>query len=121
LISSNTLFQSIVLFVLVAHAGALIGVWYLPRGFGVLLSLNTVVALSVLTYAACRARYILAAMDWPYLALVVFELIVLFGAYWAFKENRVALIWSYVAFGLHACVSIGAVVFAFVFKITKLM
>jgi hypothetical protein len=104
-----------------AHAGALIGVVCSSRGLGFLLGLNTTVALSVLLYSATRMRYILAAVDWPYLGLIAFECLVLAGALWAFKEGRAAVIGSYVAFGLHGCASIAAVIFAFTFKISKLM
>jgi hypothetical protein len=116
-ISSNTVFQTIVVLVLAAHVGALAGFWYAPRGLGWLLSLNVVVALAVVGYAGTRARFILAGMDWPYLALVAFELIVLIAAFLAFRANRPAMIFSCVACGLHLLTSIGAVVFAFTFKI----
>ena len=115
-------FQTTVLLVLAAHAAVLFAVWYSPAGFRVLLWLNTVVALGTLLYAASRARYILTARDWPYLGLIVFELAVLSGAIWAFRGNhRAPAVFSSVAFGLHACASLAATVFAFTFKITRLM
>ena len=86
-----------------------------------MLLLNASVAFVVLAYAAIRAQYILAARDWPYLGLIVFELMVLAGAVWAFRNNRPAAIWSYVAFGLHGCASLGAALFAFTFKMNRLM
>jgi hypothetical protein len=120
-IRSITPSQTVALLVVLAHAGVLLGVWFSPNGFKVLLSLNALVALAVLLYAASRARYILAARDWPYLAFIAFELTVLAGAVWAFRNNRPAAIWSSVAFGLHGCASLVAAVFAFTFKITRLM
>jgi hypothetical protein len=107
----------VTLLAVVAHVGALLGGWLLPNGFKALLSLNAVVACGVMFYAASRARYIFAARDWPYVALVAFELAVLAGAVWAFRNNRPAAIWSYVAFGLHGCTSVVAVLFAFLFKL----
>jgi hypothetical protein len=111
----------VVLPVVLAHVGALLAVWLSPGGFKVLLSLNTTVALAVLLYAASRAKCILAARDWQYLALILFELLVLAGAVWAFRTNRPAAIGSSVAFGLHSCASLAAAVFAFTFKMTRLM
>ena len=105
----------------IAHVASLLGVWFAPRGVNFLLGLNAVIALGVLIYAASRARFILAAHDWPYLGLIVFESLVLTGAIWAFRDNEIARICSYVAFGLHALASIAAVVFAFTFKFTRLM
>ena len=83
--------------------------------------LNAVVALAILGYAASRARYILTARDWPYGVLIVFELVVLVGATWAFRGNRPAAIWSSVAYGLHGGASLVAVVYAFAVKFTRLM
>ena len=119
--TSNALTQTLTLVVLSAHGAALVGVVCATRGLGFVLALNTVVALVVLLYAASRARYIWAAADWPYLGLVGFELLVLAGALWAYRGSRPAAIWSYVVLGLHGCASVGAVVFAFCFKITRLM
>ena len=119
-ISSNSIFQSTAILLLLAHLGALIGVWFSPRGGSLLLALNAALASAVLLYTVSRARYILAAVDWPYLGLITFELLALAGALWAFMDNRPAMIWSYVAFGLHACASLAAAIFAFTFKITRL-
>lgn len=99
-----------------AHAGVLLAVCLSPGGLKPLLLLNAAVACPVLLYAASRARYIWAARDWPYAGLVVFELLVLAGAIWALRNHRPAVIWSYVAFGLHGCTSLGAVLYAFLFK-----
>jgi hypothetical protein len=120
-ISSNTSFQTAVVLAVLAHVGALLGVWLSPQGFRALLLLNAIVALAVLLYAASRARYIYAARDWPYAGLVVFELVVLGGVVWAFRDNRTAAIWSYIAFGLHGCASLAAALFAFTFKMNRLM
>jgi len=105
---------------LVAHAGALLGAWFSPRAISGLLMLNAAVACGALVYAGSRARFILAAPDWPYLGLVVFELAVLGGALWAFRAHC-AVVWSQVACGLHTCASLAAVVFAFGFKLTRLL
>lgn len=105
----------------IAHVGSLLGAWFAARGINFLFGLNAIIAIAVLIYAASRTRYILAAHDWSYLGLVVFEALVLTGAILAFRDNQIARICSYVAFGLHAIASIAAVVFAFTFKLTKLM
>jgi hypothetical protein len=107
--------------VLIAHAGVLCGVWYFSRGINGLLLLNALLAAAVLLYAVGRARYIAAALDWPYMGLIVFEISALVAAYLAFRGNASAVICSYVAFGIHAVVSIAAVLFAFTFKMTRLM
>lgn len=78
-------------------------------------------ACGVLLYAASRARYILAANDWPHLALVIFEFLVLAAAFWANRGSRSAMVGSYVVFGLHACASLAATLFAFFFKMTRMM
>ena len=118
--NSNTLFQAITLVLVMAHAGALICVYFAPRGFSFLLAINSILSSAIILYTASRARYLLAAVDWPYLALVAFEMMVLAGAFWATREHRLAVVWSYVAFGIHSCAGIAAVVFSFTFKITKL-
>ena len=118
---SNSFFQAIALVILAAHAGALGARWVSPHGFRLLLALNAILAIAVLLYAMSRLRYILAAKDWPYLGLVGFELAVLAGAFWAYRDSRFAVGFSYLAFVLHALISIGAVVFAFGFKFTRLM
>ena len=99
----------------------LLGAWLSPRAIGWLLVLNALVAGATLAYAGSRTRYILAGPDWPYVGLVVFELAVLGGALWAFRSHRAAVVWSQVACALHACASLAAVVFAFGFKLTRLL
>lgn len=106
---------------LVAQVGILGGLWCSSRGITWLLSLNILMASAVLIHATTRARYIAAAMDWPYFGLIAFELGVLMVAILAFRGSRVAAISSYVAFGLHTLASVTAVLFAFTFKIETLM
>ena len=103
-----------------AHVGAVLGLWFGPRTSGILLALNAVIAVAVLAYAVSRLRYIFAANDGPQIALIGFELVVLAAAIWAFRQARPAAICSYVAFGLHFIVAIGAVIFAFAFKMRLL-
>ena len=120
-INSNTLFQTIVVAVLIAHVGVLGGMWYSPRGINGMLALNVLLASVILVYTATRMRYIIAAMDWPYFGLIAFELCMLTASMLAFRESRPAIICSYVAFGLHLCVSVAAVVFAFTFKMNRMI
>jgi len=119
--SNNTLLQAVVLTILAAHGAVLIVLGQSTRGPGALLLLNAAMACAVLLYAGSRARYILAGPDWPYLVLVVFELLVLAVAFWANRGSRGAMIGSCVIFGLHACASLAATGFAFVFKMTRMM
>jgi len=105
----------------VAHLGILLRLWLSSDGMRPLLLLNVIVALAVLVSASFRLRYIWAAKDWPYAGLMVFELLVLAGAFWAFRHHRAAELASYVAFGLHGCISVAAVIFAFGFRITRLI
>ena len=119
--SSNTLLQTVVVAILCAHVSAIVAVWYSPWGANGLLLLNGLLALITVVYGGSRARYIFLAMDWSYLALIVFELAVLAAAVLAFRSSRSALICSYAAFGLHACATIAGVFMAFVFRITRLI
>ena len=106
---------------LLAHIAALADLWISTRGLSSLLALNSVVASAVLVYAATRARYILARPDWPYLGLVAFEILALALSLWAFRQGRVAVISAYIVFGLHACVSVAAVIFVLTFKLKRLI
>lgn len=120
-IGTITSFQTVVVSVLLAHVGVLFGLWLSPVGFRGLLALNAMMSLAVLVYAASRARLILAAHDWSYLTLIAFELLALAAAAWALRGSRTASICSSVVFGLHVCVSIAAIVYAFAFKMNRLM
>lgn len=99
----------------------MLGVWFSPSGPKPLLLLNAIVACTVLLYAASRARYIWSGRDWPYVGLIVFELLVLAGVVWAFRSHRLAIVCSYVAFGVHGCTSLAAALFAFFFKMSRMM
>lgn len=114
-------FHLTTLLVLGAHAGALALARNSPSGAKALFSLNAVVAVAVLLFAVTRGRYIVAARDRPFTALFLSELLVFGAAVWAFRGHRSAVVASYVAFGLHSAVSIAAVLFAFLFKMTRLM
>lgn len=118
--SSNNILQTTVVVLVIAHAGILTGVWFSPRGVNFLLCLNAIIAIAILGYAASRIRYILAPLDWPYLGLIAFELLVLTVATWAFRGNQIARICSYCAFGLHGLASIVAVGYAFFLKFNRL-
>jgi hypothetical protein len=120
-ISSNTFLRTVAIVLLTTHAGILLGFWFAPRAVNFLLGLNALLAIAVLIYTGSRAHTLLAPVDWPYLSLIAFELLVLIAAIWAFRGSRPALIGSYVAFGLHTLVSLAAVIFAFVFKLNRLM
>ncbi len=110
-----------VLVALLTHLGTLGGVFCSPRGLKILFALNATVACVLLLYATTRARYILAAADWPYLGLVAFELLVLTGALWAFREGRLAILGSYVAFGIHVCAILALLVFVCVVKFDRMI
>ena len=105
------------------HVAALIGLGFSLMGVRALLALNAIVALTILAYAGTRARMILTSMDWPYLALIAVELLVLAAAVWAqvHGKSQPARIISFIAFGLHGCASVAIAVFAFVFRIARLM
>ena len=118
---TNTMFITVVLILLVAHVGSLAGVCFSSRGLRLLLALNATCAVAILLYLVSRAPYLIAAKDWLQLGLFLSEIAVLFAAILAYRDSRIAVIGSYVAFGLHACASLAAVVFAFTFKITKLI
>lgn len=106
---------------LVGHIAAVLGLAYGPRNYTLLVSLNALVSVGVLCYLGSRARFIFAGRDWSQVALAVFELLVLIAAAWAFRQSRFAVISSYVAFGIHFLVVIAAVIFAFTFKMTRLI
>jgi hypothetical protein len=113
-------FQTTSSLVLILHALAAFLAWYIPGGSRAIFALNVIVSVAVLAYAAMRARSIFAAHDWPYLALVLAEGLILVAALWAFRSSRPATLTSYVAFTLHTLTSVAAVIFAFTFKM-KLM
>ncbi|MEO7598905.1 MAG: hypothetical protein ABIV50_08230 [Opitutus sp.] len=117
---SNTLFHASVGLLVAAHAAALIFLWFGPRTPTVLLSLNTVSAAVVIAYAATRLRYIIAAVDRQYIALFIFEVAVLISAIYALKGSRPALTLSYVGFGVHSLMVIGATILALTFKMRRL-
>ena len=118
--NSNAAFQTTVVLLFLAHAGAMLGLWFGPRTITFMLLLNVVIAAGVLAYAASRARYSLGMYDARQTAFILFEVVVLAAAIWAFRHNRSASIASYVAFGLHFLVAFAAVVFAFTFKMSRL-
>ena len=118
---SNTIAATILTALVVTHVGSLISVWCSPRGLSFLLALNATCAVTILLYIASRTPYLIAAKDWLMLGFLIFEVAVLSAAIFAFRDHRIATIGSYVAFGLHACATLAAVVFAFTFKITRLI
>ena len=113
---SNTLFHSSIGLLVVTHLAAALCLWYGPRSPTFLLSLNTLVASIVVAYAASRLRYILAGFDRRFMAFFLVELLILICAICALKGNGPALKFSYVAFVVHSIMVLGAVVFAFTFK-----
>ena len=115
-ISSDATFQTATVLAVLAHVGVLLAVWLAPSGLRGLLLLNAFIACAVLLYAASRARYIWAARDWPYVGLIGFEVLVLAAAVFAFRGQRIAVVGSYLAFGLHGLASLAAVAYAFGFK-----
>jgi hypothetical protein len=118
---SNTILKTILIALVVAHTGGLIGIYGSPRGLKFLLTLNATCAAVILLYTVSRASYLIAAKDWLMVGLFVVEGAVLAAALAAFRNHPIATIASYVAFGLHAFACLGATVFAFTFKLTKLM
>lgn len=120
--SSNSVFGAIAILVLAAHVVALAWALWSPKRIGLLLSVNAAVSASVLATEAQRLRYILAAPpDGQLLALIAFELVVLAAALWAFRGRRLPIIVSCVAFGLHLCASVAAVLFVLTFRMTRLL
>ena len=55
------------------------------------------------------------------LALVAFEVSVLAAAAWAFRGQRLSVVASCLAFALHLCASVAAVVFMLTFKMTGII
>jgi len=118
--SSKVVFKTLALVWLLAHLIAIALVWRSPGTLAPVFVVNAVAALSVLGYAFSRAHYFLAARDWSYGGLVVFELVVVAFAMVAAQGNRSAILGSYAALGVHTCVGAAAVVFALTFRLTKL-
>jgi hypothetical protein len=114
--SSNAVLQTTVVLMLLAHVGALLGIWYGPRSHGFLLSLNILIAACVLAYAASRLRYVLGGHEPRQLLFFLLELLILVSAILAFRHSRPAAVVSYVGFGLHFLATLAAVIFAFTFK-----
>jgi hypothetical protein len=98
-------------------------VWFLRsrKGAGLMLSVNVAVSVSVLAYQLPRLGYSLATPpDEQLLALIAFEFLVLATAWWASGGRRLPLVLSCIAFGLHLCASLAAVVFVLTFRIDRL-
>lgn len=120
--SDNQVAEAVLVLALAAHAAALL--WLLrPRNrLGPLLSVNAAVSACILAYQAQRIRYVLALpADYPLLALVAFEALVLAAAAWAVRGRRLPVVVSCLAFALHLCAGIAALVFLLTFRITRLI
>jgi hypothetical protein len=120
-INSNTIFGVLAFGTLFGHLAILVATCFWPRFFNCAPLLNLLVAVSVLGYGLSRARYIWRAHDWHQSALMGFEVLVLVTAVLTFREARWASVGSWVAFGIHGCFSIAAVVYLCTFKITRLI
>jgi hypothetical protein len=105
------------------HLAVLLGLNFSLLSVRVLFGVNAVVALAVLAYAGTRWRILFASRDWPYLTLVAVELVILMAAVWtqAHGKSPTARIISFTAFGLHSCICLGAAIFSFAFRMTRLM
>ena len=113
--------KTILIALLVAHTGGLIGIFCSPRGPNFIFALNATCAVAILLYTVSRASSLIAARDWLMVGLFIVEGAVLAAALAAFRNHPSATIASYVAFGLHTSACLAATVFAFTFKLTKLM
>ena len=83
--------------------------WF-PRTSRILLLLtNLATAFGVAIYDLVPLRYVLG--DWRLQAIVAFELITAAAAMAAFRGNRVALFFSYLAFAIHLCAIAWAISF----------
>lgn len=117
---SNSIFQTITVVILAAHIAALLAAVVFRRGPGTMLALNLTVCACVLLIASARARFAIAAVDWPYLAMVVIEIAAVVAAIAGLRHDRAGVIVSWIVFSLHGLAAAAAVGFAFLFKMTRL-
>jgi len=115
--SNNQIFEAASIAVLVIYLAVL--AWSVRDGKTPLLLVNMATALALGVYNAFPLRYLTS--DAREMVIVVFEALALIAAIFAFRGARPALQWSFAVFGIHLCVGIAAVFFAFCFRITRLI
>ena len=107
--------------VLAAHLAALLWLLQPRHRLAPLLAVNAVAAALILAYQGQRIRYILMPpADQQVLALIAFEALVLGLSLRAFSGRRLPVMGACLAFGLHLCAAIGALLFMLTFKMTRL-
>lgn len=119
--SDDQVAKTVLAVALTAHVAALFWLMGSRNRLGPLLSVNIAVSACILAYQAQRLRYILAApLDQGILGLIAFEILVLAATTCAFRRGRLPIVASYLAFAVHACASIAAMVFMLTFRVTRL-
>ena len=120
LLSSTPRFQAAANMLVLAHGIA--GFWAWRRGDLIpVLVLNVVFAATILIYRAPGLPAAIAAQDVAVLVLLAFEALALTGSVaalcgWAMPRGLVWLV-----FAVHALLSVALMVFAFTFRITRLI
>jgi hypothetical protein len=120
LLSSNSRFQAVATLLVLAHGVA--GYWTWRRGDLIpVLVLNAALAITILIYRAPGLPAAIAAQDVAILALLAFEALALTGSVaalcgWTIPRGLVCLV-----FAVHALSSVALMVFAFTFRITRLI
>jgi hypothetical protein len=118
---SNAQLTAVTLIVLAAHLAAL-ALAVLRQGWaGPMRVLNGAVGLTTLGWLAAHPKTFGSPVDGQLVALAVFEGCVALSAALARRGARLALAATWTAFAVHFAASAGAVAFALLFKIDRLI
>jgi len=111
----------VTLAILAVHLGVA-AAWLLRgRRIGPVLALNAAAALAILALLGASSQASAYGIDWQVVALAGFEVAVLAAAALAWRGVRAGQAASWVAFALHVLASMGAVAFALLFRIDRLI
>jgi len=119
---SNATFKLITPIVFACHVGVLVCAGVLKRGLAPVYLLNLVLAIGALAYWLPRGTVVFKSpWDAQAVVLMVFEIIIVASSLAAFVGWRIpaAIIWT--EFGIHFCLSLFLTVFAWFFKMTRLL
>jgi hypothetical protein len=118
---SNAQLTALTGIILAAHVGVAIAAAVRRRRAAPMRVLNAAMGAATLAYLGVHPRLFASPVDLQIIALGLFEAGVLLAAATAARGVRATLAVSWIAFAIHLAASAGAVAFALLFKITRLM
>lgn len=117
----NTLLTIVTLAILAAHLGVVAAWATRGRRMGPILGLNVAAALAILALLCAHPQAFAYGIDWQVVGLAGFEFAVLVAAALAWRGVRAGEAASWAAFALHLSASMGAVAFALLFRMDRLI